>query len=142
MIPGDRGESGEAFESLLKEKSTGDPTFSFLFHAGSVGNVYYETLKRFERDVGPEAAAERKRIEKEERRKRRWGPPADALPVSSAEVERPSVCATHVLKNCTFSTGEEAKECISLAKNDQTALKNFTQATIECDKENESIYTF
>jgi magnesium-transporting ATPase (P-type) len=37
---------------------------------------------------------------------------------------------------------QSTKECISLSKNDQTVLKNFTQASIECDKENESIYTF
>jgi magnesium-transporting ATPase (P-type) len=37
---------------------------------------------------------------------------------------------------------QATKECISLSKNDQLVLKNFTQASLECDKENESIYTF
>lgn len=82
-----RGESGDAFEELIKQKNTGDPTFSFLFHVGSIGNLYYETLKRFEREVGPEAVAERKAAEaKAERRRRRWGPPVDAKPDDSGDV--------------------------------------------------------
>jgi hypothetical protein len=44
-------ENGEKFETMLRQKNQGDPTFSFLFHVGSVGHAYYETLKRFRGDI-------------------------------------------------------------------------------------------
>ena len=34
------------------------------------------------------------------------------------------------------------KNCIKLAANDKEVLKNFNSASIECEKENDSIYTF
>lgn len=111
----ERGENGNAFEELIKQKNTGDPTFSFLFHVGSIGNVYYETLKRFESEAGPEALAQRKAAEakaaKAERRRRRWGPPADATESSGQH------CALESVDAATASTAEKAIALVSAEQN-------------------------
>jgi hypothetical protein len=80
-------ENGEKFEALLKRKNQGDPTFSFLFHVGSVGNVYYETLKRYCREASGAPPPRKKR-------RREWGPPADggagaAAPADAAAAPAP-----------------------------------------------------
>eukprot|EP01048_Picozoa_sp_COSAG05_P008622 COSAG05_NODE_665_length_8009_cov_156.415929_6_plen_499_part_00 len=67
-------ENGAKFEEMLKAKNAGDPTFSFLFHVGSVGHAYYETLKCFRRELA--GGVEEKPKPK---RKRVWGPPADGI---------------------------------------------------------------
>ena len=115
----ERGENANAFEELIKQKNTGDPTFSFLFHVGSIGNVYYETLKRFEMEAGPEAAAQRKAAEekaaKAERRRRRWGPatnesngePPSTLPTAAATA---SASVDQVSRRSAWDIAPEASD--------------------------------